>query len=215
LVKMSLPEQMANNLEKQLGKTPRFGTLPFTVVLIGLELLMDREFSCPCTPGLNAVLISFILLGPALLALTVMMFMRRPCRRKSKNVPEIFLFTLIPPSLWMFLLLFEGEYVACGMAHWEGDYILDEKLQIKWCKPTGTNDTEVKGTELLDLTEKITFYSRLSALALLSVLCISILTAIIYRDCKNRTLEKLDKRDEPTQQTSLSSSEAEVQHPSV
>ncbi|XP_026091223.1 uncharacterized protein LOC113064596 [Carassius auratus] len=210
---MSLPEQFANNLEKQLGKTSRFGTLPFTVVLIGLQYLMDREFSCPCTPGLNEVLISFILLGPALLALTVMMFMRRPCRRKSKNITEIFLFTLIPPSLWMFLLLFDGAYIACGMAHWEGDYVLDEKLQIKWCKPTGINDTEVKGTELLHLTEKITFYSRLSALALLSVLCISILTAVIYRDCKNRTLKQLDKRDEPTQQTSLSSSE--VQRPSV
>ncbi|XP_016295771.1 uncharacterized protein LOC107653540 [Sinocyclocheilus anshuiensis] len=212
---MSLPDQFANNLEKQLRKTPGFGTLPFTVVLIGLELLMDQGFSCPCTPGLNAVLISFIFLGPALLALTVMMFMRKPCRRKSQNVTELILLSLILPSLWMFLLLFEGEYVACGMAHWEGDYVLDEELQIKWCKPTGMNHAGVNGTELLELTEKISFYSRLSALAVLSVLCISIMTAIIYRDCKNRTLEQLDKRDEPTQQTSLSSSEADVQHPSV
>ncbi|XP_058617763.1 uncharacterized protein LOC131531191 [Onychostoma macrolepis] len=212
---MSLPEQFANNLEKQLRKTPKFRTLPFTVLLIGLELLMDQEFSCPCTPGLNMILISFIFLGPALLALTVMMFMRRPCRCKSQNVAELFLFSLIPPSLWMFLLLFEGKYVACGMAHWEGDYVLDEELQIKWCKPTGMRDAGVNETELRELTEKITFYSRLSALALLSVLCISILTAIIYSDCKKRTVEQMDKRNEPTQQTSLSGSEAEVQQQPV
>ncbi|KAL1251463.1 hypothetical protein QQF64_019259 [Cirrhinus molitorella] len=212
---MSLQEQFANNLEKRLKKTPGFGTLPFTVILIGLEMLMDRGFSCPCTPGLNAILISFIFLGPALLALTVMLFMKRPCRRKPQNVTELFLFSLIPSSLWMFLLLFEGEYVACGMAHWEGDYILDEERQIKWCKPTEISDAGVNRTDLLELTEKITFYSRLSALALLSVLCISILTVIIYSDCKKRTVGQLDKRNEPIQQTSLSGSEVEVQQQPV
>ncbi len=159
---MSLPEQFASNLEKQLRKTSEFGMLPFTVILIGLELLMDQEFSCPCTPSLNMALISFVFLGPALLALTVMMFMRRPCRRKSQNVAELFLFSLIPPSLWMFLLLFEGKYLACGMSHWEGDYVLDEDLQIKWCKPTRMSDAVVNETELRELTEKITFFSRVS-----------------------------------------------------
>ncbi|XP_056112650.1 uncharacterized protein LOC130089378 [Rhinichthys klamathensis goyatoka] len=207
---MSLPEQFANNLEKTLKKPPGFGTFPFTVLVIGLEFLMDREFSCPCTPGLNVTLISFVFLGPSLLALAVMMFIRRPCRRKSKNLAELFLFCLIPPSLWVFLLLFEGKYVACGMAHWEGDYVLNEELQIKWCKPTGVN-----ATDLLELTEKLIFYSRLSALALLSVLCVSVMAAVIYRDCKSRTLEQLNKHDKPTQQTSPSSSEVEEQHPSA
>ncbi|XDV22696.1 hypothetical protein PO909_027542 [Leuciscus waleckii] len=207
---MSLPEQFANNLKKPLRKTPGFGTFPFTVILIGLELLMDRGFSCPCTPSLNMTLISFVFLGPSLLALTVMMFIRRPCRRNSKNFAEFFLFCLIPPSLWIFLLLFEGEYVACGMVHWEGDYVLNEELQIKWCKPNGVN-----ATDLLELTEKLIFYSRLSALALLSVLCVSVMAAVIYNDCKSRTLEQLNKHDEPTRQTSLSSSEEEVQHPSA
>ncbi|XP_043078429.1 uncharacterized protein si:dkeyp-122a9.2 [Puntigrus tetrazona] len=203
---MSLPKQFPNYLEKRLRKPSELGTLPFTVALIVLEMLMDQEFSCPCTPGLNAILISFIFLGPALLALTVLMFMRRPCRRKLQNVAELLLFSLIPSSLWIFLLLFEGKYVACGMAHWDGDYVLDEKLQMKWCKPAGVN-----GTELRDLTEKITFYSRISALVLLLVLCISILSGIIYSDCKKRTVEQLDERSEPTRQTSLSGSEADVQ----
>uniref|UniRef100_A0A673KMQ9 Si:dkeyp-122a9.2 n=1 Tax=Sinocyclocheilus rhinocerous TaxID=307959 RepID=A0A673KMQ9_9TELE len=140
-----------NNSEKPDGKTASFGALHFCFALIGLEKLMDQEFSCPCNPGFNMELISFIFLGPALLALTMMMFIQRPCRRSSFHCAGLFLFSLIPPSLWMFLLLFEGEYVARGMAHWEGDYVLDEELQIKWCKPTGVRDGKVNETELREL----------------------------------------------------------------
>lgn len=60
------------------------------------------------------------------------------------------------------MFLFEGEYVACGMAHWERDYVLDKDLQIKWCKPTGKSDARVNGTDLRELIEIITFYSRVS-----------------------------------------------------
>uniref|UniRef100_A0A673KJ92 Si:dkeyp-122a9.2 n=1 Tax=Sinocyclocheilus rhinocerous TaxID=307959 RepID=A0A673KJ92_9TELE len=146
------------------GKTAFFGALHFCLALIGLEKLMDQEFFCPCNPGFNMELISFIFLGPGLLALTMMMFIQRPCRRSSSHCAGLFLFSLIPPSLWMFLLLFEGKYVACGMAHWEGDYVLDKELQIKWCKPTGVRDGKVNETELRELAEKIIFFSRVSLL---------------------------------------------------
>ncbi|XP_003201067.1 uncharacterized protein si:dkeyp-122a9.2 [Danio rerio] len=209
---MSLPEQMTNNLEKMKSG---FGTFPFTIALFGLEMLMDREFSCPCDPGLNVTLIVFLFVGPAFLALTVLVFIRRPCKRKSQSSAEVFSFCLIPPSLWIFLLLFEGEYLACGLAHWEGDYVLDEGRQIKWCKPSGLNDNKTIRTDLLELTEKVTFYSRLSALALLSLLCISFMTVLVWSDCKTRPLEQLKKWDEQTQQTSLSGTEAELQQPPV
>ncbi|ROL40892.1 hypothetical protein DPX16_9886 [Anabarilius grahami] len=158
-------ELFSNNPEKLERKTGSFSAMHFSFALIGLQKLMDREFSCPCSPGFNAILISFIFFGPALLALTMMMFIQRPCR-SSSHCAGLFLLCLIPPSLWMFLLLFEGEYVACGLAHWEGDYILDEELQIKWCKPTGVKDPRVNATDLRELTEKITFYSRVSILVL-------------------------------------------------
>ncbi|XP_056303679.1 uncharacterized protein si:dkeyp-122a9.2 [Danio aesculapii] len=210
---MSLPEQITTNLEKMKSG---FGTFPFTIALFGLEMLMDREFSCPCAPGLNVTLIVFLFVGPAFLALTVLVFIRRPCRRKSQNFAELFSFCLIPPSLWIFLLLFEGEYVACGLAHWEGDYVLDEGRQIKWCKPSGMNDNETIRTDLLELTEKITFYSRLSALALLFLLCISIMAVLVWKDCKTRPLKQLEKLDEETQQTkSLNESEAKQQQQPV
>lgn len=157
-------ELFSNHSEKTGKNAASFGAMHFSFALIGLEKLMDREFSCPCDPGFNMVLISFIFLGPALLALTMMTFIQRPCRRSPSHCAGLLLFSLIPPSLWIFLLLFEGDYVACGMTHWEGDYVLDEDLQIKWCKPTGVRDGKANETELRDLTENVIFYSRVSLL---------------------------------------------------
>ncbi|KAL1251477.1 hypothetical protein QQF64_019273 [Cirrhinus molitorella] len=151
------------------------------------------------------VLISFIFLGPALLALSMMMFIQRPCRRSSSHCAGLFLFSLIPPSLWMFLLLFEGEYVACGMTHWEGDYVLDEELQIKWCKPNGVRDGKVNATELRDLTENIIFYSRFSSLVLLTFLAVVVIASVSCWDCRTACLEHQEKRDNPAIQLSESS----------
>ncbi|XP_042567692.1 uncharacterized protein LOC122134863 [Cyprinus carpio] len=206
-------ELFSNNSDKPERNTASFGALHFSLALIGLEKLMDREFSCPCNPGFNMVLISFIFLGPALLALTMMMFIQRPCRRSSSHCAGIFLFSLIPSALWMFLLLFEGEYVACGMAHWEGDYILDEELQIKWCKPTGIRDGKVNGTKLLELTEKIIFYSRFSSLVLLTFLAVVVIAAVSFQDCRTRCLEHQEKRVKPAQfpESSIYGSEVELQ----
>ncbi|KAF4097582.1 hypothetical protein G5714_021590 [Onychostoma macrolepis] len=206
-------ELFSNNSEKSEGKTASLGALHFCFALIGLEKLMDREFSCPCNPEFNMVLISFIFLGPALLALTMMVFIQRPCRRSSSHCAGLFLFSLVPPSLWMFLLLFEGEYVACGMAHWEGDYVLDEELQIKWCKPTGVRDGRVNGTELRELTEKIIFYSRFSSLVLLTCLAVLIIAAVSCWDCRTRCLEHQEKQDKLAQlsESSICGSEVELQ----
>ncbi|XP_016295770.1 uncharacterized protein LOC107653539 [Sinocyclocheilus anshuiensis] len=206
-------ELFSKNSDKPERNTASFSALHFSFALIGLEKLMDREFSCPCNPEFNMVLMSFIFLGPALLALTMMMFIQRPCRRSSSHCAGIFLFSLIPSALWMFLLLFEGEYVACGMAHWEGDYVLDEELQIKWCKPTGVRDGKVNGKELLELTEKIIFYSRFSALVLLTFLAVVVIAAVSFWDCRTRCLEHQEKQDKPAQlsESSIYGSEVELQ----
>ncbi|KAK9967672.1 hypothetical protein ABG768_002051 [Culter alburnus] len=206
-------ELFSNNPEKLERKTGSFSAMHFSFALIGLQKLMDREFSCPCSPGFNAILISFIFFGPALLALTMMIFIQRPCRSSSSHCAGLFLLCLIPPSLWMFLLLFEGEYVACGLSHWEGDYVLDEELQIKWCKPTGVKDTRGNATDLRELTEKITFYSRFSALVLLTFLSVVVTAAVSCWDCRTRYLEHQEKQDKPSHlsESSIYGSEVELQ----
>ncbi|TRY82423.1 hypothetical protein DNTS_016380 [Danionella cerebrum] len=153
-------ELFTSNSETMGKKNDNVVLLHFCFALIGLEKLMDQEFSCPCDPGFNTILISSLFMAPALLALCVMVFIQRPCRQSSSRCVGGFLFCLIPPLLWTCLLLLEGDYVACGAAYWEGDCVLDEEFKIKWCKPTDLNEGKSNGTKLLELTERIIFYSR-------------------------------------------------------
>ncbi|KAK7126702.1 hypothetical protein R3I94_018025 [Phoxinus phoxinus] len=99
------------------------------------------------------------------------------------------------------------------MVHWEGDYILDEELQIKWCKPTGLKDTRVNATDLRELTEKLIFYSRFSGLVLLASLSVVVMAAVSCWDCRTRYLEHQEKQDK-LKQSELSvvyGSEVELQ----
>lgn len=55
---------------------------------------------------------------------------------QSKSLGERFLYCLIPPVIWIIILLIDGDYLACGMTTWEGLYVFDKEMEIKWCQPT-------------------------------------------------------------------------------
>lgn len=59
---------------------------------------------------------------------------------------------LFPPILWIILLLIDGEYIACSKTDWKGEFVHDDKLKIKWCKPTelipGRNESELQNLTL-------------------------------------------------------------------
>ncbi|XDV22735.1 hypothetical protein PO909_027578 [Leuciscus waleckii] len=177
-------------------------------------MLADYKFSCPCDSENNTLLTGLVFSAPAFYILDKKEGKEeKRHNKKCKYCIDIILY-LFPPILWIIMLLLDGDYIACSQTYWKGEYVLDDKLKIKWCKPTGLIPGRNEN-ELQILTLSFINKSQLSALALLSVLCISVMAAVIYNDCKSRTLEQLNKHDEPTRQTSLSSSEEEVQHPSA
>ncbi|KAK7136904.1 hypothetical protein R3I93_017081 [Phoxinus phoxinus] len=80
-----------------------------------------------------------------------------------------------------------GDYVACSRTYWKGEYVLDDKLKIKWCKPTelipGKNENELQILTLSFITE-----SQLGGYSLLlvySILMIIIVLCSIYHHVKN------------------------------
>ncbi|ROL46030.1 hypothetical protein DPX16_0166 [Anabarilius grahami] len=52
----------------------------------------------------------------------------------QQNCPNAFASCLIPPVIWICILLLDGKYVACAMTHWKGVYVSDEELDMFWCK---------------------------------------------------------------------------------
>lgn len=150
-------------------------TFPVSLFLIGAEKLIEKEiFSCPCKVEDNALLMASIFIGPALFIFAFMYIIFRAfkhacsyCRggananNEPNNQPAFYAACLIPPVVWVIILLLNGEYVACGLTDWNGVYVSDEKLNRSWCKPTEGTRNE---TELRDLTNKYIHRSQVNIL---------------------------------------------------
>nr|XP_055074305.1 uncharacterized protein LOC129453931 [Misgurnus anguillicaudatus] len=72
-------QAILKNLDKFLKNFPVFSSFPFALLLIGLEELIELNFSCPCKYELNKYLTAFIFTGPPLFAFTMMFIALRPC----------------------------------------------------------------------------------------------------------------------------------------
>ncbi|KAL7831556.1 hypothetical protein SRHO_G00310590 [Serrasalmus rhombeus] len=133
-----------------IQKSSLSSSIPFSVLMIGIEKVMETEFLCPCKPVLNQLLAVFMFITPALLAFIIMLFLVRPCKHCSccscrKCCAKTFLPCLIPPVAWVIMLLLDGQYVACGLTFEQGNYISDkDDPLVKWCKSSSSDETEEK-----------------------------------------------------------------------
>lgn len=162
--------ELLRKLHAFLEKADVFITVPLSLLLFGLEKLIEINFSCPCIVDLNKKLTASIFIGPALFSFALMFLLLRPFRHgwffysagtnddTQQNCPKAFAPCLIPPVMWMIFLLLDGDYLACGMTDWKGVYVFDEELKKLWCKPTA----EMYGNEtnLRDLTRKYIYQSQ-------------------------------------------------------
>ncbi|XP_043079818.1 uncharacterized protein LOC122328180 [Puntigrus tetrazona] len=179
-------------------------TFPLSLLLIGVEKLIEVEFfSCPCRVEQNALLTSSVFIGPALFLFTLMHLVFRPFRygcsscgganhnnqpndsqqssadnaqsTKTQSCPKAFASCLIPPVIWIFILLLDGEYVACSMTDWKGVYVFDQELNKFWCNPT---EKIQNVTELRDLTHSYIHQSQFSQYA--GYILISVFSALTF-----------------------------------
>jgi len=147
-------------------------SFPMSLLLIGVEKMIEIEFfSCPCIVEVNALLTTSIFIGPAFFTFTLMFLVVRPFKNKcslccggasddtQQNCPKAFGSCLIPPVMWISILLFQGDFVACAMTGWKGMYVFDKELNRSWCKPTEKTQNE---TALRDLTRKYIHQSQVN-----------------------------------------------------
>lgn len=139
-------------LKSELATTNLFKSIPGNLLLIPLNILTDFKFSCPCTKHWNIGMAFIVFIAPALLvfALTLISLLKFNVRGNNKqrargdvkaeekgyNICVYVSISLFPFLMWIIMLLIDGDYVACSQTNWEGQYSYDNKLQIKWCKPT-------------------------------------------------------------------------------
>lgn len=149
-------QQYLKQIQELLTKAVGFSSIPLSILLFGLEAIIEHRFVCPCTFWLNALAAAFVFIGPALFTLSLMCILLRPCRYGCcrcktgpneaddvrQNCPRAFASCLIPPVIWVFILLLNGDYLACALTGWEGQYVFDEELNRMWCQPTEPNRRE-------------------------------------------------------------------------
>lgn len=175
---MSVLQNFFKSFKSYLNTTAVFTTFPLSLLLFGLEALIDTQFSCPCGRLWHGELTNLMFAAAPCFAFMLMFLLTRPlkntniwcllcfcttCPDRNKRCLKSFLLCLIPPLVWVMLLLYDGDYFACGLSDWEGEYVYDEVLQTKWCKPTG-KDAE-RETSLRDLTINHIVISKVSALS--------------------------------------------------
>lgn len=158
---MSSTQRFVKTFKSGLSEYPVFTSIPLSLLLVLLEGLFDDEFSCPCKAELNADTSNFIFAAPfffffSLMCLALQPFKPEPqhcdnCSCKCLMVKE-FVHCLIPPFVWIILLLLDGNYLACRDTDWNGVYVSEDKHHLKWCKPTesipGRNETELRDLTL-------------------------------------------------------------------
>lgn len=121
-----------------------YGSFPVSLLVVLLEVLMEYQFSCACSYERTVWLITLIFLGPFFFTFGLMFITFRPCKYSfcsSEEPKDRFKFwkdlgnCLIPPVIWIIVVFLDGDYWACGSASWKGNYVFDEEINRKWCKP--------------------------------------------------------------------------------
>lgn len=146
-------------------------SLPMSLLLIGLEGLIEPNLSCPCREGWNKPLIALIFIGPFIFTFALMFVLLRPCTCERwcslKPKPDrctAFLNCLFPPVMWVIILLLDGDYVACALTTWDGNYVSGLSLGSirKWCQPSNLSLTEKENNDLRFKYQTFIFTSQVN-----------------------------------------------------
>lgn len=148
---MPSPHSLLKHLHGVFSKSVFFSSFPMSLLLIGLEGLIEPDLLCPCSARWNKPLIVLIFIGPFLFTFALMFILLRPCSCKCRcsvepkqNCHKAFLQCLFPPVMWVIILLLDGDYVACASTTWDGNYVSGLSLGSirKWCLPSNRTFAE-------------------------------------------------------------------------
>ncbi|XDV39421.1 hypothetical protein PO909_008671 [Leuciscus waleckii] len=212
---MSLTQGFVKTFKSELSKSAVFTSIPLSILLVPLERLSDKHFSCPCKAELNVDASNLIFVAPFFFFFSLMCLALQPfkpihqhgsncsCSLNCKKCCSYciflkckeFILCLIPPCVWIILLLLDGNYLACRDTDWNGVYVSEDEHHLKWCKPfksiPGRNETELR-----DLTLRFVARSQKYGCVVLLVLsCIIILTVVISDCCCARCTSCSDEEN--------------------
>lgn len=145
----------ANGFIKHLWKRGgKFGI--FSLILVIIEQILDREFVCPCEHPCNITICTLYSVVPSfgccVLPFCIKNWFPKMERieKKCKCVSKCLVF-ILTVTIWPILFFVDGRHLACACSNWGGVYTYDNAMgNVKWCKPTG-NETSVLASQQMTL----------------------------------------------------------------
>ncbi len=137
-------------LTKELEESQLYSNTIISFLMVGLEKLMEMDFACPCDPNMNGVFSAAYFVVPALFSITLMFCVKSPqCKTKCPHLGLSIGTCTIPAAVWIMLLLFDGQYIACAKTSWEGLTVhTDISASTTWCQPfTNSDNITIKKME--------------------------------------------------------------------
>ncbi|XP_051574579.1 uncharacterized protein LOC127452836 [Myxocyprinus asiaticus] len=127
---------------KEVSGRPLYSNVIFGFLMLGLEKLVEMEFACPCHLKFNLIFSVAYFLCPALFSFSLMFYIQRPlCNKKDSNCLLSTATCITPAIVWVMLLFFDGQYLACARTSWEGLTVhTDIAASTTWCKPLNKPD---------------------------------------------------------------------------
>lgn len=109
-----------------------------------------------------------------------------PKANEDEDVPnnlEIIANCLIPPVIWIIILLLDGDYLACCQTTWKGNYVFNKELNRKWCQPI-EQSRAANETDLQHEYEMFISRSQFGGYFLLAILSLLIIWKVCYFNCQ-------------------------------
>lgn len=133
LLTSTMAKKFMAGFKKFMKKKGVYANLIIGFLQLGLEKLLGMDFACPCDPDMNLIFSLAYFLIPAIFSSAFMFYVQSP-NCKSKRSFSI-VTSLIPAIMWVMLLFFDGQYLACARASRKGLMVQTDGSSFTWCKP--------------------------------------------------------------------------------
>uniref|UniRef100_A0A672NF80 Uncharacterized protein n=1 Tax=Sinocyclocheilus grahami TaxID=75366 RepID=A0A672NF80_SINGR len=121
------------NVLKLLSKSNIKLAGPLLALLVGLQILMDVKFSCPCLVGWNTAISVLIFFVPVPIAIVIILLFFKLRAQGTSGTSQAqgkcgtewncttVVICLVPFVVWLCLCLIDGDYIACAATDWNGN----------------------------------------------------------------------------------------------
>ncbi|XP_041852669.1 uncharacterized protein LOC121647378 isoform X2 [Melanotaenia boesemani] len=173
-----------SKVKKEMKNSPLATNSCFGLILLGLEKIVEIEFSCPCNPTWNPWIVSSFFVAPAVIVFLLMCSIQGI---KCKQFPyKAVMHSAFPGILWVILLFIDGQYYACAKTSWPGKYeVLDNPPFQRWCNPSNSTQNSLTDTQRWYSHSQLIGISMALGLACLYSGCL----LVIYFCCEKNTKE--------------------------